>query len=274
MKLHTFDAEIEGKRFRAFTRDKARRALCGLVNLSDIGVQIDQDDWNYVGTKTTPSVANQHIRNIKKEVKKNGFAIVGMPSICKHFFVFDIELDIADLRVYSNDKNLSDFNKFRRSLELSPQGSRFEGKEAIFVGELDIPDPVAANNLGLDYERLQTEGFQVVVVRFNSDIESVRRSFERKFRKTFPEFEKKYGVKITGFSTVIRRTDNKCNQCVNVNKNNTTNSQNIDIKIENKNIVSSVNGGDSSQKSILDSWIVKLVGFVAAVVSLWIFFAN
>lgn len=274
MKLHTFVAEIREKRFCAFTGDKARKALCNPVPLSSHNLQIDPDEWNYTGVISTDG-QNKEFQNVLKQIKKRGFAISPLSPINSHFFVFDLSLDIMDVRIYSADKKLSKFNVLRHQIELSPKGKYFGGKEPVFVGELEISDAVCAKKLGLDFDRLQVEGFQVVIVGHSSEEIFFERAINRLMPESFPEMEEKFGIKISDFNATVKSIKKKAANHKEKDEKSDSTNQPVSINIENKNILSQVmNERKEANRSILDSWVVKFIGFLAAVVGLLVFFFS
>src|SRR5262245_38716834 len=139
MKLHAFDADIGDVFFRALTRDRARRALKRSVTVVSTGHVIRPSDWKYYGTLSTTGLDHERIAEIHRLVKIQGFATVRMPARKRHFYVFDLAFDTADIRIYSADKELTKFREMRRRLELSPKGHLYGGGTAQLIGEVDIP---------------------------------------------------------------------------------------------------------------------------------------
>jgi hypothetical protein len=119
MKLHAFDVETMGRRYRAFTRDKARKALKQQVLVENGDLTIFPNQWKYVGPMSTTGLSEKdHISAIHAAIRQRGFALVSMPPIHRNYFVYDKQLDIGDIRIYSSDKELTEFNRFWHLMEM------------------------------------------------------------------------------------------------------------------------------------------------------------
>ncbi|MDD5461043.1 MAG: hypothetical protein PHG00_05350 [Methylococcales bacterium] len=69
------------------------------------------------------------------------------------------------IRIYSTDKELAEFNRFWRGMEMRPDGDAFKGISPKFVGEVNIPDASVAKIMGVDFDVLQRHGFEVHFIR-------------------------------------------------------------------------------------------------------------
>jgi hypothetical protein len=188
MKLHAFDAEIGDLRFRAMTRDRARRALKGPAVIESTGQVIKPSDWKYHGTISTTGIVHETIDDIHRRVKAQGYVIVRTPSRLKHFYVFDVPFDGADVRVYSADKDLKDFRAARNRLELSQNGDRFKGVPETLIDEVEIPSRLEAEKMGIDYDDLQQRSYSVHVLRVSDSAEWMKRALNRELAAKNPCF--------------------------------------------------------------------------------------
>jgi len=197
MKLHAFDVEVGDLRLRAMTRDRARRALKGPAVIESTGQVIKPLDWKYHGTLSTTGVSGEQIDAIHRSVKSQGYVIVRLPSLLKHFYVFDVPFDGADVRVYSADKDLKEFRAARHRLELSPKGDLFAGAQETLIGEVEIPSRIEAEKMGLDYDQLQRQSFSVHILRVSDRAEWLKRALNRELAAKVPDLEKQFGIRIT-----------------------------------------------------------------------------
>lgn len=275
MKLHTHEVEIKEGRFRAYTRDKTGKLLKKPIFLHSENLWISPSDWIYNGIVSTTGVTDNYIKSLHRVLKEQGFVVVRMPPLIKHFFVFEGKLDNADIRIYSKDKNLSRFNKFWNLLKLSPHGMKYEGKEPELLGEIDITNNIIAKQLGIDFKQLQQDEFQIKVVRHTQYEESLERMLKRKLPESFPDLEKRLGIKILDFGIKVEASgiSNEKPQKEN-NKSLNSEPQNINIHIENSNVMSEKTKKVEAEHGIFNNWIVQLIGLLAAIVGLLVFFFN
>jgi hypothetical protein len=114
------------------------------------------------------------------------------------FFVFDVLFDAADVRIYSEDKDLSRFNEFVKRMRLGVHGDHFGAGEPKFIGEVDIPSETAAKQMGVDFSQLQCEGIFVVILREASRDERLRRYLERELSNSdeLHGFAKSMGMRL------------------------------------------------------------------------------
>lgn len=200
MKLHAWDTEVGGKPLRAFTRDKARKSLKRPVTVHPENVTINPEEWKYHGNMSTTGIDSDYIRKLHQNIKSQGFAIVELPKLKTRFHVFDVSFDVADVRVYSEDKELPEFKEFRKRIELSVHGDRFLGGEEKYLGEVDIPSEAAAKQMGIeDFHALQSIGFWVSIVRVSPREETFRRYLERELPKSLSKYAESVGVHLLDF---------------------------------------------------------------------------
>ena len=209
MKLHAFDAEIGDLRFRAMTRDRARRALKGPALIESTGQVIKPSDWKYHGTLSTTGIVHETIVDIHRLVKAQGYVIVRMPLRLKHFYVFDVPFDGADVRVYSADKDLKNFRAARHRLELSPKGDMFKGAPETLIGEVEIPSRLEAEKMGISYDDLQQRSYSVHVLRVSDRAEWMKRALNRELAAKLPALEEEFEIVITKFNVAVEVLETK-----------------------------------------------------------------
>lgn len=197
MKLHAWDTKVDDTPIRAFTRDRARKSLKQAVTVLPEDITILPKEWNYAGVISTTGIDSDYIRELHQIIRNKGFAIVELPKLKENFFVFDISFDVVDVRVYSDDKELSEFKKARQRMELGVQGHNFLGGEEKYIGEVEIPSKAAAKQMGIDdFDFLQSNGFWVSVVRISPREEALRRYLERELPKSVEKKVKSMGMKL------------------------------------------------------------------------------
>jgi hypothetical protein len=195
MKLHAFETVVDESRFRAFTRDKRRRSLQKPIVANQGGIEIEPSEWVYHGIVSTTGIDNSYIRELHSTIRQNGFAVVRMPPLHTEFYVFDLELDLANLRIYSSDQNLKEFKKYRHRMELSSKGQIYEGGQEKYVGKVEIENQHVAKQMGIDdFDDLQRIGFWVVVVSTTNKEENMRRYLNRKLWEEAPKWDKELGI--------------------------------------------------------------------------------
>lgn len=195
MKLHAWDTEVGDTPIRALTRDKARKSLKHPVTVYPENVTINPEEWKYNGTISTTGIDSDYIRELHQKIKSQGVVVVELPKLKTRFHVFDVSFDVADVRVYSEDKELSKFKEYRKRLELGVHGDRFLGGEEKYLGEVDIPSQAAAKQMGIeDFHALQSSGFCVSIVRVSPREEALRRYLERELPKSLSKKAESLGV--------------------------------------------------------------------------------
>ncbi|MFH0908380.1 MAG: hypothetical protein V1929_06435 [bacterium] len=133
------------------------------------------------------------VEQIIQHVKTVGLAVTSMPEIPTVFYVFDVQFDSGDARVYSSDPKLAEFKKARKQLELGVNGDTFLGEEPVLKGEVEIDSKAVAMRMGVDYGSLLARGFWLTIVREITAKEHMERSVLRKVReKIMP-----YGMLVT-----------------------------------------------------------------------------
>lgn len=198
MKLHAFETVVGESRFRAFTRDKRRRSLQKPIVDNQGGIKIEPSDWVYHGIVSTTGIDNSHVRELHSTIRQNGFAVVTMLPLHTEFYVFDLELDWANIRIYSSDQNLKEFKKYRHRMKLSSKGQIYEGGQEKYIGKVEIENQRMAKQMGIDdFDDLQRIGFSVVVVSTTSKEQNMRRYLNRKLWEKAPEWEKELGIVIS-----------------------------------------------------------------------------
>jgi hypothetical protein len=201
MKLHVFEANVEKERLRAFCRDKAGRLLKRGMTLES-GKRVYGREWKYWGILRAAAEEGEIVERILERVKTIGVAVSLMPPIPKKFFVFDVKLDVADIRIYSADRDLVAFRKRRRQVELGTDAARWGGGEEIHVGEVDIESADDAARMGIkNYRQLLGQDYCVEVIRATSGNENAERYLLREVRKV----QHQWGIDISNLRIDIMR---------------------------------------------------------------------
>lgn len=189
MKLHAFDANVGGQRVRGFTRDRSGKMLKRLIEIERLNRVVRPDDWHYYGPLRATADQGGIVVEILQRVRKAGFAITGMPDIPTKFYVFDLELPIGDLRIYSIDPELVAFRKRRKELELGTNGDQWVGGQEVLKGDVEITSKAVAGRMGIkDYDSLITQDFYVAIVRESSGTQFLERMILPKLREKVREF--------------------------------------------------------------------------------------
>lgn len=275
MKLHIHEVEIKENRFRAYTRDKAGKPLKKSIFLHSDDLWLKPTDWIYNGTVSTTGIKHDFIKELHRKLKEEGVVVVRMPPLIKHFFVFEGELDNADIRIYSKDKKLSRFYEYWNLLKLSPHGGKYEGTPPKYLGEIEITNYIVAKKLGLDFKQLQRDEFQIKVVRHTQYEESLERMMKRKLPESFPDLEKQFGIKISNFRIKVKPSDaNSEKPQKKIHKSLHSEPQHITQTNENNHAMIENTKKGEAGNDIFNNWLVKLIGLIAAITGLLSFFLN
>lgn len=270
MKLHAFDVETSKGRFRAFTRDKARKLLKREVSLKSDDLTISPNQWKYAGPMSTTGLGeNDHIKGLHAAIKNQGFVIVSMPPIYRDFFVFDKKLDAGDIRIYSNDRELTEFSRIWHLIEMRPDGETYEGEAPIYVSQIQIPNKKTAELMGLNYERLQDPGFEFHVVRESSETEYLRRGLERTLKEELPKKFKNSGIEFIDISVDSVKKRRGQSETVDL-PSSVAPKKNINQRDDDNLAVPK--HPTLSALGFLDGKVVKIIGLIAAVLGIVAFF--
>lgn len=273
MKVHAHETNTT-PRIRGYTRNKSAKALRKTIVLTQDNLTIRPEDWHYVGQMTLPDAALGPGAKFANSIREKGFCIARLPPKNKDFYVFELALDVADLRIYSSDPDLKNFKEFRNRMELSPQGRCLSGDEPKLKGRLKIDDATVATGLGLNYDRLQFEEFDVVIVGERSYEESLRRLLERHLKEELPAELEGTGVRLEGLQITSLRVQEDNREESRVVKSPTSESEKspsvLNVNIHNAaSSVAQGRDGTERQNGLLDSRVVKLIGLIAAIVTLY-----
>ncbi len=182
MKLHIFEVSVNGKRLRGFTRDRAGVSLKVPMHME--GVPISPYKWKYNKVVRIAKGQALIVDKIHESVALRGFAITELPPLPTKFFVFEMELDAVQIRIYSEDRNLAAFKKWQTQATLSTKGEYFLGEKEEFLGEVEIRSQEDAKRMGIDdYDGLLQRGFYVAVMRVATGKEFLEKSLLRHLNK-------------------------------------------------------------------------------------------
>ncbi len=204
MKLHTFDACVNGKRFRGFTRDRAGVSLKVPMHME--GAPISPYAWKYNKVIRITKGQAQIVDKILESVALGGFAVTELPPLPTKFFVFEMELDAAKIKIYSEDRNLVGFKERLTQGKLGTQGEYLSGEKEEFLGEVEIRSPEDAKRMGIeDYDGLLHRGFCIAVSRARTSKEFIEKSLLRHLNKEVQK--RKLGVVICSLRVDLRKVE-------------------------------------------------------------------
>lgn len=158
------------------------------------GISIRPNDWRYHGEMRATADQGGIVEDILRSIKSIGFAITKMPPIPTLFYVFDLQLAAGDVRIYSSDRELVAFRKWRKQGELGKNGHMWVGEQEVLKGEVEIDSKATAMRMGItDFEALLAQGFYVSIIRESSESEYLERSILPELREKMRAF----GVDVT-----------------------------------------------------------------------------
>lgn len=182
MKLHAFDLSVNGKRIRGFTRDRAGTKL--KVPMEIDGVQVSPYAWKYSRIFRFTKGQTLAIDQILRSVGLHGFAVRELPPLPTKFFVFEMKLDAAEIKIFSEDRNLTALKQRLNQLRLGTKGEAYFGEKEDFIGEVEIRSQREAESMGIsDYDKLIHYGYYVAVTRVATKEEFWGKNLERHLNK-------------------------------------------------------------------------------------------
>ena len=153
------------------------------------GISIRPNDWRYHGEMRATADQGGVVEDILRSIKSIGFAITKMPPIPTVFYVFDAQMAVGDIRIYSSDRELVAFRKRRKQGELGKNGHMWAGEQEVLKGEVEIDSKATAMRMGItDYEALLAQGFYVSIIREASESEYLERSILPELREKMRPF--------------------------------------------------------------------------------------
>lgn len=184
MKLHAFDAVVHGTRLRGFTRDRAGIRLLRHMTVSSLGLSIKPDDWKYSGEIAFNKKDGLFAQIVLRQVRTSGFCVTPLRELPATFYVFDVEMDFGRLRVFSIDRDSTEFRNAMRRAQLGAKGELFQGVNETFVDEIQIDSKEQATAMGIsDLEDLLHRGYSFVTTRTASAIEMLERQILRNLKE-------------------------------------------------------------------------------------------
>lgn len=205
MKVHVFEAQQDGKWFFAFARDRPGSLMKSGVTINN-SVAIDYADWAYMGVYRTDTTTNDPLdEKLHNGVRRDGLVVTTALPKPSCYHVFELKLDAADLRIYSDQRSLENFRNTRHRLELGPEGRRYEGGAEEYIGEVSIPDPAVAAQMKLNYVSLRMTGVQVKAISNSSVEEFLRRKFERALKRELPLKAAQLGIRVVELGVKVER---------------------------------------------------------------------
>lgn len=206
MKLHLHRTNGAEKVYEAYTRDKAGTALNKKVIINKDGEtrSFYKSDWKYIRANSIDiGEPGTHGHEIKTAINLRGFSISEIKYFPHKIFVFDIDFDQIDTRVYSLDEDLNRFRRQVGDLVLSPEGRYLGFDKVKFVDTIRDRFYFEILSLGIDLQQIVERGFVLTKVLEVGVIEQKRRYIQRGFREAIPEINKQlvkeFGVEITEF---------------------------------------------------------------------------
>lgn len=166
------------------------------------GISIRPNDWRYHGEMRATVDQGGIVEDILRSIKSIGFAITRMPPIPTLFYVFDLQLAVGDLRIYSSDPELIAFRKRRKQGEMGKNGHLWVGEQEVLKGEVEIDSKETAMRMGItDYKVLLAQEFYVSIIRESSESEYLERSILPELREKMRPF----GVDIMNLRIRVER---------------------------------------------------------------------
>ncbi len=200
MKLYRFRGDTGGKSFMAMTRDKAGKALKRQISVTidnDIGqpekFNLEGVKWMYIGPFSSVLTPK-----IQQQLQRDGI-FIGVLQISGPVYVFDVNFDWANTRIYIFDEDLGRFKQSFKNFELTPQGQHQGYYELEYAGKIENKYNYQLEAMGIDVNELTTHGFSIQVTSETNKNENLRRFIERNVRKKLPALAAEKGIIIEGF---------------------------------------------------------------------------
>jgi len=203
MKLHLHRAKVDEVLFQAFTRDKAGKTLSKRVSFQSDGKQtvFKRSDWTYVKPVSMDFGShNEDIQEIRSEIQSKGVAIAEITYFPHVIFVFDLQFDSMNARVYSLDEDLARFKEKHKDMALSPMGEFLGYDELKYVDKIENRFYFDLEEMGINLHLLLDQGFDVSKVSDVDEMEHRRRFIQRRLREDIPEKVEHLGLHVSDIS--------------------------------------------------------------------------
>ena len=151
-------------------------------------ISFSRTDWRYVeGISINLSTPTEYVQTIREKLKAENVCVFELKKFPQTIYVFDIEYDDHDARVYSLDEDLRRFKAFQRDIEISPKGDLFGYDNPKFVDKIEDRYYYEIERLGVDLKSLVGLGFHIAKKFSVSEDETKRRFLQRTLRKELPK---------------------------------------------------------------------------------------
>lgn len=206
MRVHIFDAIVGEHHYRGLAFNKKGEKLKQTMTLPSSNITLEPSAWEYFGETVIHDDGTPKMGKLVSELKSRGFVVSELPKPATHFFVFDLEMDAGQFRLYSADRDLKRFHEFRKALELGVDGDRWQGEAEQYLDEIDIPSKERAKALGIeDYAGLLARGFHISLVRANSGLEFIEKRVVRDMNKKTAEM----GIEVKSVRIQLEKADKR-----------------------------------------------------------------
>ena len=283
MKLHQFHANVGDDNFRAFTRDKAGKALNKQLSLEKGEgdkkklAQFKRSDWKYKGAMNIDFGSHaEDIQILKRDIKEIGVSFATITPFAHTIYVFDVPFDREDVRVYSLDENLERFSTLQEGFELSPKGMFMGHGEPKLVGTISGKYFDELQSIGIDMSHLVEVGFSLKQVMPVDEMEAARRFMERQLRQDLPKKVESLGIEIDEIrvlaveparsspakdnSNEMAKDDEERKHHINIE-----NNPNININMNNSNTQD-----NKSEKRGFFWTMCTIIGLIAGIITIWV----
>ena len=203
MKLHLHRAKVDGALFQAFTRDKAGKALSKRVSVHSNGKKVvfKRSDWKYVNPISIDFGShNKGIQGIRSEIQFKRVAIAKINYFPHAIYVFDLQFDAMNARIYSLDEDLARFKEKHKDIALSPKGEFLGYDELKYVDKIENRFYFDLEEIGIDLHLLLDQGFDVSKVSDVDEMEHLRRFIQRRLREDIPLKVEHLGIHVSDIS--------------------------------------------------------------------------
>lgn len=202
MGVHIFEVNIGNCEIKGFSKVRKPSKIKNVVQLNDPktgqNLLIHPAQWEHrteIVWEWALYKSSEELRNRFAAVKRGEFVAGIVPRSKFHLYVFKIEMDAADIRVFCTDKNATSWKSWREQ-----RLTEYKFNQEIFVGETDISGREDCMKLGLltdsVYEQIESRGFF-------TKVDKVYSGLQRMERAVLWEIQRKpiaLGIKVTNFS--------------------------------------------------------------------------
>ncbi len=277
MKLHIHRANIGDTIWQAYTRDKAGKALTKNITVAthDNQCAFKRSDWKYIEPISIDfSSPREDIKLLRSEIKEKGVSIAEVRKFPHDVYVYDLQFDNLDARIYSLDEDLSRFKSRQAEIELSPLGEFLGYDEIKFVDKISNRYYFELQRMEIDLDNLVENGFCFAVVLEVDDLERKRRFLQRQLRRKLPEKVKDMGIVVDDVTIHSLRYEEKTKENAETPSEIITKEPPRDmITIENNPIINvNTNSIAKNESKNSKKYLIAIIGFIASTLSIMAYF--